>query len=116
MAPFFQGLDDGEEFPVVNVIVSFFQGEGGRMIGTGVEIPIGILCMSTPPVAVREESVMMKNSLVVSGILITGTERNVSLSLMNMLSCSFPHWKMIPFFIKSWRGRMRVEKLGMNFQ
>ena len=42
IAPFLQGLDDSKEFPVVNVVVLFCQGEGGRMIGTGVEIPIGV--------------------------------------------------------------------------
>ena len=56
--------------------------------------------MSTPPEAVREVSVMMKKGLVVSGILITGAERNISLSLMNTLFCSFPHEKVIPFLAK----------------
>ena len=48
------------------------------MISTRVEVPIGALCISTPPVLVREASVMTKNGLVMSGILITGVERNVS--------------------------------------
>ena len=48
MMPFFQGLDDGEEFPVVNVVVLFCRGEDGRMLGTGVEIPIGILLHEHP--------------------------------------------------------------------
>ena len=46
--------------------------------------------MSIPPEVVREASVMTKNSVVVSGILITGADRNVSLSLMKASSCSFP--------------------------
>ena len=45
--------------------------------------------MSIPPEAVRELSVMTKNGLLVSGILITGVDRNVSLSLMKASSCSF---------------------------
>ena len=71
--------------------------------------------MSTPLAAVREVLVIMKNGLAVSGILITRVERKVSLSLMNALSCSFPHWKATPFLVKSWRGHARVEKLGINF-
>ena len=71
--------------------------------------------MSTPPVAVREVSVMMKKSLVVSGILITEVERNISFSLMNALSCSFPHRKAVPFLVRLWSGRVSTEKLGMNF-
>ena len=58
---------------------------------------------------------MTKNGLVVSGILITGVERNISLSLMNALSCSFPHRKIVPFLVRSWSGQVSAEKLEMNF-
>ena len=57
--------------------------------------------MSTLPEAVREASVMTKKGLVVSGILIMGVDRKVCLSLMKVLSCSFPHWKVTPFFVRS---------------
>ena len=43
MMPFLQGLDDSKEFPIVDIVISFCRGEGGRMIGTGMEISIGIL-------------------------------------------------------------------------
>ena len=71
--------------------------------------------MSTPLEAVREASIITKKGLVVSGILITGVDRKVSLSLMNTLSCAFSHWKVIPFLVRSWSGQASVEKLGMNF-
>ena len=57
--------------------------------------------MSIPPEAVREASVMTKKGLVVSGILITGADRNASLSLIKVSSCSFPQWKDTPFFVRS---------------
>ena len=72
--------------------------------------------MSTPPEAVREASVMTKKGLVVSGILITRVDWNVSLSLTNVSSCSFLHWKVTPFLVRSWSGWASAEKLGMNFQ
>ena len=72
--------------------------------------------MSTPPEAVREASAITKKGLAVSGILITGADRKVSLSLTNVLSCSFPHWKVTPFLVRSWSGQASAEKLGMNFQ
>ena len=43
VAPLLQGLDDSEEFSVVNVIVSFSGGEGGRMISTRMKVSVGIL-------------------------------------------------------------------------
>ena len=72
--------------------------------------------MSIPPEAVREALVITKNSLVVSGILITSVDRNISFSLMKALSYCFPQWKAIPFLVRLMRGRASVEKWGMNFQ
>ena len=72
--------------------------------------------MSIPPEAVREASVMTKNGLVVSGILITGADRNISLSLTKASSCSFPQLKDTPFLVRSMSGRAIAEKWGMNFQ
>ena len=43
MMPFLQGLDDREEFPIIDVIISFCRGEGGRMTGTRMEVSIGVL-------------------------------------------------------------------------
>ena len=43
VAPLLQGLDDSEEFSVVNVIVSFGGGEGGRMISAGMKVSVGVL-------------------------------------------------------------------------
>ena len=42
VAPRFQGTDNGQEFAVIDVIVSFCGGEGLREVGTGVPIAIGI--------------------------------------------------------------------------
>ena len=42
MLPFLQGLDYSEEFPIVDVVVSFGRREHGGMVGTGMEISIGI--------------------------------------------------------------------------
>ena len=58
---------------------------------------------------------MTKNGLVMSGILITGADRKVSLSLMKASSCSFPQWKGTPFFVRLMSGRAITEKCGMNF-
>ena len=43
MLPFLQSLDDGEELPIIDVIVSLSWREGGRVIGTGMEISVGVL-------------------------------------------------------------------------
>ena len=43
MLPFLQGLDDSEEFSIIDVIVLFCGGEGGRMVGTRMEISIRVL-------------------------------------------------------------------------
>ena len=43
VAPLLQGLDDHKEFSVIDVVVSFCWGESGRLISTGMEIPVGIL-------------------------------------------------------------------------
>ena len=42
LTPFGEGKDDRKEFSVVDVIVSFGREESARVIGTGVEITIGI--------------------------------------------------------------------------
>ena len=42
VVPRFQGVDDGEEFLVVDIVVAFGGGEQLREVGTGVPIPIGI--------------------------------------------------------------------------
>ena len=46
--------------------------------------------------AIKEVSVMTKKDLVVSSILITGAERNISFSLINASSCSFPQKRGSP--------------------
>ena len=40
VGPFFQGLDDSEEFSVIDVIVLLDWREHSRVICTGVEIPV----------------------------------------------------------------------------
>ena len=72
--------------------------------------------MSIPPDAVREASVITKNGLVVSSILITGADRNASLILTKASSCSFPQMKGTSFLVRSMSGRAIVEKWGINFQ
>ena len=48
MSPFFQCLNNGTEFPIIDVVVSFHQGEGGEMIGAGMEIPIRVFLHKYP--------------------------------------------------------------------
>ena len=42
MSPGFEGMDDGQEFSVVNIIVSFCWGEGLREVGTGMPFAIRV--------------------------------------------------------------------------
>ena len=42
VSPGFQGTDDGEEFSVVNVIISLRQGERLREVGTWVPFAVGV--------------------------------------------------------------------------
>ena len=42
VAPRFQGTNDGEEFAVIDIVVSFGGGEGLRQVGTGVPIAVGV--------------------------------------------------------------------------
>ena len=49
MLPFLQGLNDSKKFPIVDVIVLFCQGEGSRMIGAGMKIPIGVFLHEYSP-------------------------------------------------------------------
>ena len=42
MAPGFQGADDGKEFTVIDVTVSFCRGERLGEIGTWVPVPVGV--------------------------------------------------------------------------
>ena len=58
---------------------------------------------------------MTWNGFVVSSMQIAGVEKNTSLSLMNVSSCSFFQSKGTPFLVWSWRGQARVEKLGWTF-
>ena len=46
--PFLESLDDRKEFSIVYVIVSLCWGEGGRVIGARVEVPVGILLHEDP--------------------------------------------------------------------
>ena len=48
VSPLLQGLDDSEEFPIINVIVLLSGREGGRVISTGMEISIGVLLHEYP--------------------------------------------------------------------
>ena len=66
--------------------------------------------MSIPPEAVRDASVIMKNGLVVSGILIMGADKNASFSLTNALSCSSFQLKDTPFLVRSMSGHGIAEK------
>ena len=42
MPPSFQSVDDGEEFPIKDIIISFNGVEGLREVRTGMPIPVGI--------------------------------------------------------------------------
>ena len=42
VVPRFQGADDHEEFPVINVVVSFGRRERLGKVGAGMPVPVGI--------------------------------------------------------------------------
>ena len=42
LPPLREGKDDREEFPIVDVVVSFSREESTREVGAGVEISIGV--------------------------------------------------------------------------
>ena len=42
MMPLLQCLDDSKELLIIDVVVPFHGGEGGRMIGAGVKVSIGV--------------------------------------------------------------------------
>ena len=48
VSPFFECLDDCQEFPIIDVVVSLGRGEGGRMVGTRVKVSIGVLLHEYP--------------------------------------------------------------------
>ena len=49
VSPLPQSLDDSEELPVIDVVISFGRGEGGRMIGTRMEVSVGVLLYEYSP-------------------------------------------------------------------
>ena len=48
MSLFLEHLDDCQELPVVDVIISFCKGEGSGMVGTGVKVSVGGLLHKYP--------------------------------------------------------------------
>ena len=42
MTPMVKGVDNGEQFVIINIVIAFGRGEGLREISTGVKIPITI--------------------------------------------------------------------------
>ena len=59
VAPVVQSVDDGEQFLIVDIIVSFSSGEHLREIGARMQVTLVILLHQYPPLAKREASVMM---------------------------------------------------------
>ena len=57
--PFRKGKDNDKEFFVVDVIVTFHQGECLGEVGIGVKISVSVLCIRMAPVARREASDMI---------------------------------------------------------
>ena len=49
VSPLLQSLDDSEELPIVDVVILFGRGEGGRMIGTRMEVSVGVLLHEYSP-------------------------------------------------------------------
>ena len=43
VSPFLECLDDCQEFSVIDVIVPFSRGKGGRIVSTGVKVSVGVL-------------------------------------------------------------------------
>ena len=49
MPPLLQGMEYGEEFSIIDVVILLSWGEGLGMVGTRVEISIGISLHKHPP-------------------------------------------------------------------
>ena len=49
MLPFLQSLDDSEKLSIIDIVISFCGGEGGRMIGTRMEVSIGVFLHEYSP-------------------------------------------------------------------
>ena len=49
MLPFLQSSDDSEKLSIIDIIISFCEGEGGRMIGTRMEVSIGVFLHEYSP-------------------------------------------------------------------
>jgi len=42
VSPGFEGVDDGKEFTIIDIVVSFCLGERLREVGTGVPVSVGV--------------------------------------------------------------------------
>ena len=65
--------------------------------------------------AVRGASVMIVKGLLMSGRARTGPWMKVACKVLNVVLHSNVQFHFAPFLVKSWRGWVIVEKLGMNF-
>ena len=66
--------------------------------------------------AVREALVIMVKGLVVSGRVKTNPWVKVACKILNAVLHLGIQSHFASFLVKSWRGWVIVEKLGMNFQ
>ena len=60
MLPMIQGMDNSEEFPVIDIIVAFCRGEGLRKICAGVKVSVVVLLHEDPPTS-QEGSISHDN-------------------------------------------------------
>ena len=74
-----------------------------------------LACMSTPPTASEEASVMMEKGCVTLGILRTGVEEKICLSYSKAFCCNDIQFQGSSFWVSKLRGVTMLEKSGMNF-
>ena len=60
MTPVIQGMDDGEQFPIVDIVILFCRGKCLRKVHTGVEVSVVILLHENSPTS-KERGVCHDN-------------------------------------------------------
>jgi hypothetical protein len=103
--PFLQGMDDSEQFTVIDVIVLFRRTQRLGQVHTGIRSLVESFCIKTALVAVSEVSDMTKNGEVMSGMARTGRRVKASLMVRKASSQEGVQSHQVFLLVRSWRGR-----------
>ena len=112
MSPFLEHLDDCEKLSVIDVVVSLCWGEGGRVIGTGVEVSIHILLHQYSSYCSEGSVHHDKEGLRGVWHLDYRGRKEYFLQFDECFVLFLPHRKATPFLVRSWSGHARAEQLG----